>query len=80
MVIKRIEKRFGTLAVEKGFITVPQLMDAFEIQVREDVAGIKHRLIGRILYDRGFLTLDHIERVVALMDSYRVSVHSQSDE
>jgi hypothetical protein len=38
MAIKRLEKRFGTIAVEKGFITVSQLMDAFEIQVREDVA------------------------------------------
>ena len=79
MAIKRIEKRFGTIAVEKGFITVSQLMDALEIQVREDVAGVKHRLIGRILYHLGFLTIPQIEQVLDSM-SYGVSVHSESDD
>ena len=60
MAIKETEKRFGTIAVEKGFITIDQLMDALEVQVREDLAGIKRRHIGKILYDLGFLTLDHI--------------------
>ena len=55
--MKQIEKRFGTIAVEKGFITIDQLLDALEVQVREDLAGKKHRLIGKILYDLGFLTI-----------------------
>jgi hypothetical protein len=80
MVIKKIDKRFGTIAVEKGFITIPQLMDAFEIQVKEDVAGVKHRLIGRILYDLGFLTIPQIEEVLDSMSSYGVSMHSESDD
>jgi hypothetical protein len=80
MVIKRIDKRFGTIAVEKGFITIPQLMDAFEIQVKEDVAGVTHRLIGRILYDLGFLTIPQIEQVLDAMDSYNVSKHSEMDD
>ena len=78
--MKQIEKRFGTLAVEKGFITIEQLMNALEVQVREDLAGIKHRLIGRILYDLEFLTLSQIERVIGSMDSSTVSKHSQSDD
>ena len=69
MVVKRIEKRFGTIAVEKGYITIDQLMDALEIQVREDLSGKKHRLIGKILYDQGLLAIDHIQRVLALMGS-----------
>ena len=80
MVVKRIEKRFGTIAVEKGFITIDQLMDALDVQVREDLSGKKHRLIGKILYDLGFLTIDQIERVLASLRLHGVYMHSQSDE
>jgi hypothetical protein len=74
------KKRFGTIAIEKGFITIDQLMDALEVQVREDLAGIKRRLIGRILYDLGFLTLPQMEVVLSSMDSYDISMHDQSDD
>jgi hypothetical protein len=80
MVIKRIEKRFGTIAVEKGYITTDHLMDALGVQVREDLSGIKYRLIGKILHDLGFLTIDQIGRVLASMRSCGVSMHSQNDE
>lgn len=80
MAIKIAEKRFGTIAIEKGFITIDQLLDALEIQVREDLSGIKHRLIGRILYGLGFLSLPQIELVLGLMDSYDVSMQNQIDD
>ena len=80
MPMKKKEKRFGTIAVEKGFITIDQLMDALEVQVREDLVGEKHRLIGRILYDLGYLSLPRIEQVLGSMDSYSDSMHSQSDD
>jgi len=31
MKIEQIDKRFGAVAVEKGFITIDQLMDALEV-------------------------------------------------
>ena len=80
MTMKLPMKRFGTIAIEKGFITIDQLMDALEVQVREDLAGIKRRLIGRILYDLGFLTLPQMELVLGSMDSYDISIHCQCDE
>jgi hypothetical protein len=80
MAVKKIEKRFGTIAVEKGYITVDQLMDALDIQVRENLSGKGHRLIGKILYDLGFLTIDQIQRVLAAMPSHDVSKRRQSDE
>jgi hypothetical protein len=80
MAVKRIEKRFGTIAVEKGYITIDQLMDALDIQVRENVSRKRHRLIGKILYDLGFITIDQIERVLASIRSHAVSMNSQSDE
>jgi len=33
MAIKQIEKRFGTIAVEKGFITIDELLEALKIEV-----------------------------------------------
>ncbi|MBN1833627.1 MAG: hypothetical protein JW896_16105 [Deltaproteobacteria bacterium] len=80
MKLKKTEKRFGTIAVEKGYITIDQLMDALEVQVRENLSGLKHRLIGKILYDLGFLTIEQIQRVLASMGSHGVSKHGQSDE
>ena len=80
MVVKGIEKRFGTIAVEKGYITIDQLMDALEVQVRDNLSGKQHRLIGKILYDLGFLTIDQIERVLASMRSYGIPKRYQSDE
>ena len=39
MAIKEVEKRFDTIAVEKGFITIDQLLEALKIEVREDLGG-----------------------------------------
>jgi hypothetical protein len=80
MARKKVEKRFGTIAVEKEFITVDQLMDALEVQVREDMAGLKHRLIGRILYDMGFITFPQIEEIMSSMNPDNVSKNSQNDD
>ena len=64
MAIEDLEKHFGTTAVGKGFITFDQLMEALEIQEREDMEGKKHRLIGTIFFDMGFMTLPQIEEVL----------------
>lgn len=79
MSLKEVEKRFGTIAVDMGYITIERLLDAMEIQVREDVAGKKHRIIGRILYDMGLLTFPQIERVMSSLNSDSVIRHRQSD-
>lgn len=57
-------KRFGTIAVEEGFITQEQLMAAMAAQVEENVAGEDHRLIGVILYEMGFMEAPQIKIVV----------------
>ena len=80
MAFEELEKRFGTTAVGKGFITAQQLVDALEIQVREDLAGTKHQLIGKILFDLGFLTLPHIEEVLESMSLSSGSKRSESDD
>ena len=67
MTIEELEIRFGSTAVGKGIISSDQLIDALEIQERENMARGKHRLIGKILFDMGFITLQQIDEVLVFM-------------
>jgi len=58
------ELRFGTVAVEKGFITSDQLIEAMLTQIVEDVEKKKHRLIGQILVDLGYMTPAKVDEVL----------------
>lgn len=63
----RLDKRFGVVAIEKGFITLENLIEAMEIQVKEDLDGSEHRLIGQILWERGFISAEQINEVLLSM-------------
>ena len=67
MTIEHLEKRFGTVAVEKRFITLDQFMEAMKIQVKEDMEFATHRRIGEILIELGFMDASHINRVLKIM-------------
>ena len=62
--MSQFQKRFGFIAVEKGFITADQLVEAFKVQVLEEIEKDKHRLIGAILFEHGFITLPQIDEVI----------------
>jgi hypothetical protein len=64
METEHLEKRFGIVAVEKGFATAEQVVEAMRIQVLEDIKNGKHRLIGRILLEQGILTLTQVDEVL----------------
>lgn len=64
---KFIEKRFGSIAVEKGFITVEQLVEALTIQAKENVERDEHRRLGRILLDQGFINDSQIDEVYQVL-------------
>ena len=49
--MQHYEKRFGLIAIRKGFITQEDLIKALSIQVREDVEFESHRQVGEILLD-----------------------------
>ncbi len=61
---KHIDRRFGLVAVEMGFITVDQLFEAIKIQIKEELEKGRHRLIGRILFDMGVIKLPQIDEVL----------------
>ena len=63
MTIKDLDNRFGTTAIKLGFITSEQLLEALTVQVKENVNDGIHRLIGSILREKGYMTVEQIEQV-----------------
>jgi hypothetical protein len=59
-----IRKRFGVLAIEKGFITTEQLVRAIEEQIKNEIAQERHRLIGEILCEKGYMTKEQCDQVL----------------
>lgn len=62
--IERYERRFGSIAIDKGFITLNDLIQALVIQVQEEILKGTHRLIGQILFDLNIMTTTQIEEVL----------------
>ncbi len=60
-------KRFGQIAVEKGYITKEELCQALNIQIEENLHGRKHRLLGRILLELGLIDMQKMEDVLTEM-------------
>jgi len=56
--------QFGVMAVEMEFITASQLGKAVNVQMKEDLSGMKHRLLGEILVDMGFMTENQVAEVL----------------
>ena len=74
---KHYHKRFGSTAVDKGFITKDQLIEALELQARENVEEGKHRLLGQIFVDEGLLTTSQVDEILETMSQrlvYMISV------
>jgi len=63
----QLEERFGLMAVEKGYITQDQLVEAMTIQLKETLNGFEPRLIVQILLDMGCCNAHQINRVLNSM-------------
>jgi len=63
----KLDKRFGALAIDKGFITLEHLIEAMKIQILENLQGLDHRLIGQILWEEGYIKTEHINEVLESM-------------
>ena len=57
-------RRFGQVAVERGFITPEQLKEALGEQVDDDLTNKHHRLLGDILLEKKRMTADQVEAVL----------------
>jgi len=58
------DKRFGTVALEKGFINKAQLLEALKAQIEEELDQGKHRRIGAILHSLGYLPEEHAMEIL----------------
>ena len=67
MTVEVRDKRFGVIAVEKGFVTKEQLFEALKIQIEEDLQHKTHNLIGVILIGLGFLTHEQADEILLEM-------------
>ncbi len=56
--------RFGVISVNKGFVTADQLKAALIEQADDNVEGRPHRLIGRIFFEKGWMTDNQIDTVL----------------
>ena len=61
------ENRFGVVAVKGGYITSEQLTDALKTQILEELKDDRHRIIGNILYEKGYITMPQIADVLVSM-------------
>ncbi len=61
---KKYCTRFGVISVSKGFVTADQLKTALIEQADDNVSGRPHRLIGRIFFEKGWITDEQIDLVL----------------
>ena len=61
------EDRFGVVAVKSGFISPEQLIEALKTQVLDELNGNGRRLIGKVLYEKGYITMPQIAEVLVSM-------------
>ena len=63
--------RFGLMAIQKGFVTLQQVVDALRLQVGENCSTGKHRSVGQILSEQGFMEQSQIINVLLSLDKMR---------
>ncbi len=56
--------RFGMIAAEMEFISPEKVKEAIAEQVDDNLSNRPHRLLGRILLEKGWMTAQQIETVL----------------
>lgn len=67
MPTRNLEKRFGTIAVKKGYITEGQLNSALDAQMVDTLQQRRHRVLGTILFEQGYINVEQIDEVLGAM-------------
>ena len=57
-------KRFGDLATAKEYVTLAKLKEAIRLQVKEENELEKHRPIGELLVELGFMDLSQVNEII----------------
>jgi hypothetical protein len=59
--------RFGIMAIFRGYVSLMQIQQALAEQVEDNAYGRPHRLIGRILLDKGWITEEQEKEILKEM-------------
>jgi len=62
------QRRFGFIAIEKGFIKVDQLYEALIKQRAQETGKTERRPLGVILKDMGYLSVAQIDEVLQALE------------
>jgi hypothetical protein len=62
--LKPYPRHYGAVAIEKGFITPKQLLEGLKKQVMDEFSSGRHRLIGAILCELEYITLEQNDEVI----------------
>ena len=63
----KFDKRFGTIAIRKGYIAFEHAYEALVTQVAEELDGSIRRPIGEILFEKGYMTTTQVDGVLKSM-------------
>jgi hypothetical protein len=62
------QRRFGLIALEKGFIKADQLYEALMRQRAQETGGAERRVLGMILKDLGYLSVSQIDEILQTLE------------
>ena len=68
---------FGHVAVDRGFVTLEELVNALNIQAMDKVEKKKHRRIGEILLDQGRMTTLQVNEVLSFLAKDHTETYAQ---
>ena len=61
------QRRFGFIAIEKGFIKADQLYEALIRQRAQETGRTERRPIGMILKDLGYLSVSQLNEILQIL-------------
>ena len=61
-------RRFGFIAIEKGFIKADQLYEALMTQKVQETRGGERRPLGMILKDLGYLSVAQVDEILEVLE------------
>jgi len=62
------QRRFGLIALEKGFIKADHLYEALMRQRAQETGGAERRPLGMILKDLGYLSVSRIDEILQTLE------------
>jgi hypothetical protein len=62
------ERRFGFIAIEKGFIKADQLYEGLMRQRSQETEGAERRPLGLLLKDLGYLSIAQLNEVLQTLE------------